>query len=105
MVKVRTMNHANHVSTETRTPLTRRWFLRECGVGLAGIAATSLLAQEGRAAIPVRRPHFTPKAKSVIYLFHAGAPSHLELYDPKPVLARNDGKLPPAELLQGYRAA
>jgi hypothetical protein len=87
------------------TALTRRWFLRECGVGLAGIAAASLLARETRAAIPVRRAHFTPRAKSVIYLFHAGAPSHLELFDPKPELTRNDGRLPPPELLQGYRAA
>lgn len=91
--------------------LTRRWFLRECGVGLAGIAASSLLAQERRpstappAAGPVRRPHFAPKAKSIIYLFHAGAPSHLELFDPKPELARNDGRLPPPDLLRGYRAA
>lgn len=86
--------------------LTRRWFLRDCGVGLAGIAANALLAREGRAAPdPARRPHFTPKVKSVIYLFHAGAPSHLELFDPKPELTRNNGKLPPAELLQGYRAA
>jgi hypothetical protein len=86
--------------------LTRRWFLRDCGVGLAGIAAASLLAREGRAApYPVRRPHFTPKAKNIVYLFHAGAPSHLELFDPKPVLARHDGRLPPADLLQGYRSA
>jgi hypothetical protein len=88
------------------TSLTRRWFLRECGVGLAGIAATSLMAQERPAAPgPARRPHFAPKAKSVIYLFHAGAPSHLELFDPKPELARHDGRLPPPDLLQGYRAA
>jgi len=85
--------------------LARRWFLRDCGVGLAGIAATSLLAGEGCAAARVRSPHFTPRAKRVIYLFHAGAPSHLELFDPKPVLARNDGKLPPPDLLRGYRAA
>ena len=96
------------VSTELKsaraTSLTRRWFLRECGVGLAGIAANSLLAQE-RPAATVRRPHFAPKAKNVVYLFHAGAPSHLELFDPKPELARNDGRLPPPELLRGYRAA
>src|SRR5262245_3690536 len=86
--------------------LTRRWFLRECGVGLAGMAASTLMAQERPAATPtVRRPHFTPKAKNVIYLFHAGAPSHLELFDPKPELTRHDGRLPPADLLQGYRAA
>ena len=98
------------VSQELRaaqaTSRTRRWFLRECGVGLAGIAATSIMAQERSAPTgAARRPHFAPKAKSVIYLFHAGAPSHLELFDSKPELTRNDGRLPPAELLQGYRAA
>ncbi len=85
------------------TLLARRWFLRDCGVGVAGMAAAALLGQEGRAG--TRRPHFAPRAKRVIYLFMAGAPSHLELFDPKPQLARHDGRLPPAELLQGYRAA
>jgi len=41
----------------------------------------------------------------VIYLFMAGAPSHLDLFDYKPELAKQNGKLPPAELLKGYRAA
>jgi hypothetical protein len=41
----------------------------------------------------------------VIYMFQAGAPSHLELFDYKPELARRNGQLPPAELLKGYRAA
>src|SRR5207248_10672782 len=50
-------------------------------------------------------PHFAAKAKRVIYLFMAGAPSHLELFDNKPQLAKWDGKLPPADLLKGYRAA
>jgi hypothetical protein len=83
--------------------LTRRCFLRDCGVSVAGLAAASLLARDGFAA--TRRPHFTPKVKSVIYLFQAGAPSHLELFDPKPELARHDGRLPPPDLLQGYRSA
>ena len=52
-----------------------------------------------------KAPHFAPKAKRVIFLFMAGAPSHLELFDNKPELAKFDGKLPPAELLKGYRAA
>ena len=51
------------------------------------------------------KPHVEPKAKRVIYLFQAGAPSHLELFDPKPELAKRDGQLPPAGLLEGYRAA
>ncbi len=90
--------------------LTRRWFLRDCGVGLASAALAQLLVRDGHAApaanpLAVRQPHFAPKAKRVIYLFQAGAPSHLELFDPKPELARRDGQLPPASLLEGYRAA
>ncbi len=50
-------------------------------------------------------PHYAPKAKRVLFLFMAGAPSHLELFDNKPQLAKFDGTLPPAELLKGYRAA
>ena len=92
--------------------LTRRWFLRECGLGLAGIAAHSLLASEAGAKtaapenpLAPRQPHFSAKAKRVIYIFQAGAPSHLELFDSKPELTKHDGQLPPAELLKGYRAA
>ena len=90
--------------------LRRRWFLGDCGVGLAGIALNSLLGtQHARGAtrdpLTPRRTHFTPKVKRVVYLFQAGAPSHLELFDPKPVLAKHSGQLPPPELLKGYRAA
>jgi hypothetical protein len=52
-----------------------------------------------------KQAHFTGKAKRVIFLFMAGAPSHLELFDNKPELAKFDGTLPPPELLKGYRAA
>jgi hypothetical protein len=52
-----------------------------------------------------RAPHFPARAKRVIYLFMAGAPSHLDLFDYKPQLAKFNGTLPPPELLQGYRAA
>jgi len=89
----------------------RRWFLKECGLGLGAIAASCLAARDSSAAPTIgnplapREPHFPPKAKRVIYLFNAGAPSHLELFDPKPELTNRDGKLPPPELLQGYRAA
>lgn len=86
--------------------LRRRWFFRECGVGLAGIALSSLLSKEGFSSQSVTtKPHHTPRAKRVIYLFHAGGPSHLEMFDYKPELAKRDGQLPPAELLKGYRAA
>jgi hypothetical protein len=91
----------------------RRWFLRDCALGL-GAAALAELSGVARAESHVSRPadplaprppHFAPKAKSVIYLFMAGGPSHLELFDHKPELARWDGKLPPEGLLKDYRAA
>jgi hypothetical protein len=90
--------------------LTRRWFLQQCGVGLGGIALGQLLASTGSAGtatnpLAPRLPHFAPKAKNVIFLFMAGAPSHLELFDYKPQLAKFNGTLPPPELLKGYRAA
>ena len=52
-----------------------------------------------------KAPHHAPKAKRVLFLFMAGAPSHLELFDNKPQLAKFDGTLPPPELIKGYRAA
>src|ERR671932_595738 len=52
-----------------------------------------------------KQPPFPAKAKNVIFLFMAGAPSHLELFDNKPALAKMDGKLPPPDLIKDYRAA
>src|SRR6516162_10010718 len=95
-----------------RKRITRRWFFQQCGVGLGAIALSRLFQQSGWAAsIPApnplapKQPPFPAKAKNVIFLFMAGAPSHLELFDYKPELAKWNGKLPPAELLKGYRAA
>ena len=83
--------------------LSRRWFLRDCGVGIGATALHSLMADESHPTSG--RSHFRAKAKRIVYLFHAGAPSHLELFDPKPELTKRDGQLPPAELLKDYRAA
>jgi hypothetical protein len=88
--------------------------LEQCGVGLGSVALGALLRQAGYAsdaparrenAMAARAPHYAPKAKRVIFLFMAGAPSHLELFDNKPQLAKFDGTLPPADLIKGYRAA
>ena len=90
-------------------PIARRWFLRDCGVGLAGLALNSMLRREASAATTEIRnrpaPHFPAKAKRVIYLFQAGAPSQFELFDYKPELAKRSGQLPPAELIKGYKSA
>src|SRR5262245_5274721 len=109
----RNMNCQDHLYTNIPPQaLARRWFLKECGVGLGAIALGQLAgAKPAQAAVvgtdPLapKQPHFKPRAKSVIFLFMAGAPSHLELFDNKPQLAKFDGTLPPAELLKGYRAA
>ncbi len=97
-------------NSDIRQQITRRWFFQDCGVGLATAALASLLANDRAIAAttnPLAAPqsHFAPKAKRVIYLFMAGAPSHLELFDNKPELAKWDGKLPPPDLIKNYRAA
>lgn len=105
-------------SNQSAKDLSRRWFLQQCGVGLGSIALGSLLRRDGFAAesktdhadllinpLAAKKPPFAAKAKKVIFLFMAGAPSHLEMFDNKPELTKYDGKLPPAELLEGYRAA
>ena len=96
--------------------VTRRHFLRGCGVGLGKIALAGLLTDRlaGRAlaanvnpapSLFQRQPHFTPKAKRVIHLFMAGAPSQLELFDNKPELARLEGKPLPPSVIGGQRYA
>ncbi|MBA3481630.1 MAG: DUF1501 domain-containing protein [Pirellulales bacterium] len=89
--------------------LARRWFLKECGVGLGAIALNQLVgdsvAHAAADPLAAKQPHFPPRVKNVIFLFMAGAPSHLEIFDYKPQLAKFDGTLPPPELLKGYRAA
>ena len=107
------MTTQEHLHRDFKRNLARRWFLKDCGVGLGSIALASLLGERRAQAAKMpsteplapRLPHFAPKAKRVIYLFMAGAPSHLELFDNKPALTKYDGTLPPAELLKGYRAA
>ncbi len=76
-------------------PPTRRDFLSNASSGLAGIALASLLQREANAntwAPPNGQPHFAPRAKSVIWLFMNGGVSHMESFDPKPMLNRYAGK-------------
>ncbi|MFN0124944.1 MAG: DUF1501 domain-containing protein [Blastocatellia bacterium] len=113
------MNYHDEIVAEGRRLLTRRHFLRDCRVGLGSLALASLLndAASGQPAIGIspaagapqsaindplapKTPHFAPKAKRVIYLFQAGGPSHLDLFDHKPALKKFDGTVPPPELLK-----
>src|SRR3954447_3011546 len=89
----------------------RRQFFRRSGLTLGSAALASLLRESLHAApalanpLAPQRPHFAPKAKRVIYLHMIGAPSQLDLFDPKPALVRHDGKTCPEELTRGRRFA
>src|SRR5215469_16565289 len=101
--------------------ITRRHFFKQCGVGVGSMASSSLLnenlfarggnfAQAGsfaqaRNGADFKGPHFPPRAKSIIYLFMAGAPSQLDLFDYKPKLNQYDGQPCPEELIKGERFA
>ncbi len=84
--------------------IARRHFLKECGIGLGKVALASLLGgpalaaqDERRDPLAAKKPHYPAKAKAVIHLFMAGAPSHLDLFDHKPKLKELEGKpLPPS---------
>jgi uncharacterized protein (DUF1501 family) len=89
----------------------RRQFFADCGIGLGKIALASLLARGASAGeavvnpLAAKRPHFPPKAKAVIHLFMAGAPSQLDLFDNKPKLTEYEGKSIPPEVIGGQRYA
>ena len=73
-------------------PQSRRQFLARAGSGLGLVALGDLLHSQTASADDERPPHFAPKAKSVIWLFMEGAPSAVDLFDPKPELDKSDGK-------------
>ncbi len=87
----------------SNSPLNRRQALRTFANGFGMIGLAGLLAAEnGRARaadnpLAVKPPMFAPKAKRVIFLFMSGGPSHVDLFDPKPTLAKNAGKPLPFE--------
>ena len=90
------------------TPLhlrTRRHFFQDCGLGLGKVALASLLAGDlfGKA---LNKSSFVlpAKAKRVIFLFMAGGPSHVDLFDPKPLLNEMDGKKIPPHLLKDHQS-
>jgi hypothetical protein len=94
--------------------LTRRHFFQQCGVGIGKMALASLLCQEAlRAEGPAnfanplapKKPPLPPKAKNIIFLFMAGGPSQLELFDYKPKLQELNDKPIPASYMEGKRFA
>lgn len=92
--------------------ITRRHFFGQCSVGLGALALGSLFAQDSAASssaianpLAPKKPHFPPKAKSVIFLFMAGGPSQLELFDYKPILQKHHDQPIPQSYIEGKRFA
>ena len=98
--------------------VTRRHLFQNCGLGLGTMALGSLMnpaldaglpnvtpAQLPGDAMAARSSHHTPRAKAVIFMFMAGAPSQLDLFADKPMLRQHHGQTPPAEFMEGKRFA
>ena len=88
----------------------RRNFFRRCAGGLGTVALADLMAQEGRSAemadpLAPRKTHFPGKAKNVIFLFMEGAPSQMDLFDPKPALRKWHGQSLPPSLTKELKLA
>lgn len=92
--------------------LSRRQMLRQSGMGFASLGLAQLLGGQGLLASPQvsatnplapRSPHFAPRAQRVIHLFMNGGPSHVDTFDPKPLLARYAGQPLPRENLRTER--
>lgn len=94
--------------TRSEDVANRRLFLRSTGAGLGGAALATLLnpapsnAMASEQGLP-ELPHFAPKAKRIIYLFQSGAPSQMDLFDPKPAMVNRQGEDLPASIRQGQR--
>jgi uncharacterized protein (DUF1501 family) len=89
---------------------TRRSFFRNCAGGIETLALASLLEREGLAGaiadpLAPKAPHFAPHAKNVICLFMEGAPSQMDLFDPKPALAKYSGQSLPPSMTKDLRLA
>ncbi len=108
------MNCQAHWMRHRGAAASRRWFLGQCSVGVGRIALATLLAEQcalaaddapRRDPFAPRPPHFAGRAKAVIHLFMAGAPSQLDLFDYKPALVAHDGKPLPASIIGDQRYA
>lgn len=97
------MNKSEHSARPEDFFVTRRQFLNRFGLGFGALSLSALLGENlldsfAQAAAPKlsplapKNPHFTAKAKRVVHIFAQGAPSHVDTWDPKPALAKYDGK-------------
>ena len=110
------MNNRPEMSPREAVDLTRRDFLATGTTGLGTLALASLLQRDGLLTptataagrtdpLAPREPHFTSKAKNCILIYFEGAPSHVDLFDPKPKLNEMDGEALPESMLEKVRFA
>ncbi len=107
------MNVQDELNLEFKRLVTRRHFFRDCGIGLGSMALATLLNENSLAQtstqsknpLAPKTPHFAPRAKRVIFLFMAGAPSQLDLFDYKPQLVKFNGQSMPQEFIKGINYA
>lgn len=97
---------------DCRHILARRRFLDNCTGGLGAVALAHLLGIEGRTAeirdanpMAVKQPHYEPKATNAILIYQSGAPSQLDMFDPKPGLAKWAGQALPSSLTKDLKLA
>ena len=94
--------------SQLQSPINRRMLLQRFGGGTGLLGLGAVLAQQNRSeakpsAVSPRPPHFAPKAKRVIHLLMNGGPSHIDTFDPKPLLAKYEGQRPAAVDLRTQR--
>ena len=106
------MHHRHDIDIQAELELTRRSFFNTAASGVGGIALASLLQQDGLLAAPAapnplapKSPHFPGKAKNCIFFFMAGAPSQIDLFDPKPKLNELHGQVLPESMTKNVRFA
>ncbi len=83
--------------------LSRRDFVTKMGMGMGALGLGTLAHAESSSPLAARAPHFAPKAKRVIHFFLNGGPSHVDTFDPKPMLAKYAGQPLPGEYLRTER--
>src|ERR1051326_8844024 len=107
----------NRTNVNRLKAITRRHFFKEAGYGIGSLALGSLLNEtlfrasadaqirNPQSTIRNLRPHFAATAKNVIFLSMAGAPSQLDIFDPKPKLMQYNGQKCPEDIIKGERFA
>src|SRR5687767_8098954 len=93
------MHSSHHCGRFAPRALTRREMLQRCASGFGAVALAAMLGEQAfsdddrtKAPFAPRKPHFEPKATSVIFLYMDGGPSQVDTFDPKPELDKHNGK-------------